>query len=159
MGVVPSPPTWRKRPWPALPSPPPDVREPRHLPGLRAPLRSLRVTSRGPCASVSPPGRAVQRGAEAGPERGEADAAGVQGRVPAPGAEPQGAPAGAVLPVSMGGPRGPGTREGAGGAGGVDGGAVGGGRELVDVTSALGRTSLTFPVGQLREPRPVDRRR
>lgn len=60
------------------------------------------------------------------------------------------------------GPGGPGTREGAGGVDGVrgvDGGTVGGLRELGDVTSALGCTSLTIPVGQLREPRPVDRQR
>lgn len=53
------------------------------------------------------PGRAVRRGAEAGSERGEADAAGVQGRVPAPGAEPEGAAAGAVVQVNaVPGPRG-----------------------------------------------------
>lgn len=78
--------------------------------------------------------------------------------------------------MSAGTPGGPrlagsrhGTREGAVGEG--DGGVVrgsrgrerkagrGGRRELGDVTSALGRTSLTFPVGQLREPRPVDKQR
>lgn len=36
---------------------------------------------------------------------------------------------------------------------------AGGRRELGEVTSALGRTSLTIPVGQLREPRPVNKQR
>lgn len=73
-----------------------------------------------------------------------------------------------------GGPRLAGSRHGTGREGAVgegDGGVVRGSRgrewkagrggrpELGDVTSALGRTSLTFPVGQLREPRLVDKQR
>lgn len=71
---------------------------PRSLRGLRASLMGF--------VFISCPGRAVQGGAEARPERGEAAEAGLQGRVPAAGAEPQGAAAGAVLQVTPGHGRG-----------------------------------------------------
>lgn len=46
------------------------------------------------------PGRTVKRRADARFECGEIDEAGLQGRVPAPGTEPEGASAGAVLQVN-----------------------------------------------------------